>query len=371
MNEKYDAHSAQVELAKVFSSVTLLGPPMNDKLVRLVAHLFSPEEAEVAIHLPFYYPKPLAKVAKKAKRVPELIAPILQRMSERRVIYGGEKGYSLMPLIPGMFEYMLMNGADSEWHRKYAELLVDMFSSGYVRSFGGLKIPAVRNIPVQAAIESKNHVVDSDLLSEMIDYHDDLAVANVCQCRQSMHFVGKDCKRAKPEDGCLIFGSFARSTVDIGSGYAVSKEQMRDIATERWEKKLVFMTANVSPQSPNAICTCCDCCCHALETINHYDGKTLVAPSHFIVEVDESLCNNCGKCARACNTHAHVMDNKKHFYEVDKCIGCGVCVALCKEGALSMVENPEYKEPAKGFAQLAVKLLPATALTGLKTKLTR
>ena len=101
MTTKYDAHPAQVEMAKVFSSVTLLGPPMSDKLVRLVAHLFTPEEAEIGVHLPFYYPKSLEKVARKARRVPELIKPTLDMMAEKRVIYGGEKGYCLMPLIPG------------------------------------------------------------------------------------------------------------------------------------------------------------------------------------------------------------------------------------------------------------------------------
>lgn len=373
MNEKFNAHPAQVELARVFSSVTLLGPPMDDKLLRLVAHLFTPEEAEVAQHLPFYYPRNLEHVAKRAKRRGEDIKPLLEAMGEKKVIYAGQKGYSLMPLIPGMFEYILMDGRDSAWHRKYAELLVDMFGTGYVGRYNNIRMPAVRAIPVQAAIAGESRVVSADLVSEVIDRHQDMGVANVCQCRQSTRFIGRECKRATPEDGCLIFGSFAVSLVAGGSGRKVSKEEMRDIVVERWEKKLVFMTGNVSPESPNAICTCCDCCCHALETVNHYQGRVILAAPHYLAQVDEKLCNGCGKCAKACNTYAHTWTKKtkEHKYDRAKCIGCGVCVQTCAQGAIKMAENPDYKPPSKSFVTLGIKLFPATAISGLNAKMSR
>ncbi|HUT53696.1 MAG TPA: 4Fe-4S dicluster domain-containing protein [bacterium] len=371
MNDGFQAHAAQVELAKQFSSVTLLGPPLNEKLVRLVAHLFSPEEAEVARRLPFYYPRPLTRIAKKAGRRPEDIAPLLDEMARRRVIYGGAKGYSLLPLIPGMFEYMLMGGADSEWHREYARLLNDLYSTGFVRRYGQTALPAVRNIPVQSVVENKSRIVDADLMSEMIAAHEHMAVLKVCQCRQSVHFSGGECKRSRPEDGCLIFGSFASSAVNLGDGRMVESAEMRDIVAERWEKKLVFLTGNVAPNSPNSVCTCCDCCCHFLETVNHFGGQNLLAPPHYRARVDASLCNNCGKCARACNTYAHTMENKKHLYAADKCLGCGACIGVCKEEAISLIENPAYKPPSKSFATLGLRLLPATAWSGLKAKLAR
>jgi len=369
MSENYDADPAQVKLARVFSSVLLMGPPMGRQLVELVAHLFSPEEAEVARHLPLYYPRPLRTISRKTGRPAEEILPLLEEMSRRRVIYGGEKGYSLLPLIPGMFEYLLMNGADSEWHREYARRLTELYGTGYVRKYATRSLPAVRNIPVQAAIEDKSRVADADLISEMIDAHTEFAVLNVCQCRQSISFSGGECKRAAPEDGCLVFGSFARASAGNGSGRMVEKEEMRDIVADRWEKKLVFLTGNVSPSSPNAICTCCDCCCHFLETVNHYGGGALLAAPHFKARVDTDLCDNCGKCARACNTGAHVMEAKVHYYHADKCIGCGACVDVCtKAKAITMVENPEYRPPSKDFRMLGLKLLPGFMMAGLKAR---
>jgi len=345
---------------------------MDEKLVRLVAHLFSPEEAQVAVHVPYYYPGSISRIARKARRKAETVKPVLDRLAERRVIIGVNSRYALMPLIPGMFEYMLMDGRDSAWHRKYAELLMDVWTTGYVEQYNTSAIPAVRNIPVQSTVKDhKSIVVDHDLISELIDHHQEMAVLNVCQCRQSIHFTGRECARADTKDGCLIFGSFARNTEKSGDGRNVSKEEMRDIVTQRWEKKLVFLTGNVAIDSPNAICTCCDCCCHFLEGVNHWNGKALLAPAHFLAQVDQQLCNNCGKCTRACNTGAHVMENKEHGYDRDKCIGCGVCVPACKEEAITMQENPEWKKPSKSFPTLGLKLFPVTALQGLKVKMGR
>ncbi len=365
------AHPAHIALAKVFSSVTLLGPRMSEQLVRLVAHLFTPEEAEVVLHLPFYTPREINAIARKARRAPEEIKPLLDSASARRTIYSGPKGYSLLPIIPGMFEYMLMGGADSEWHREYARLLEEVIDTGYMKDYMSKPIPAVRNIPVESAVEGKSRVADADLVSEMIENHDDLAVLHVCQCRQITNFTGKRCKRSSPADGCLVFGSFAKAAVESGNGRSVSKAEMHNIVRERWKRNLVFLTANVSPSSPNAVCTCCDCCCHFLGAVHKYDGKALMAEPHYLVRVKEPLCNHCGGCTLACNTNAHSMIEKRHVFDPLKCIGCGLCVGRCKEGAIEMVENPRYEKPASGYHMLGLKLLGPVALSGLSAKIRR
>jgi len=369
--ESFVAHSAQIDLAKIFCSVRLLGPPMSEKVVRLVAHLFSPAEAEVARHLPLYDQKPLKKIAKKAGRPPEEIRPLLEAMSERRVIVGGRRGYALIPLIPGMFEHMLMNGVDTEWHRSYARLMVDLLSTRYFRPYNKRPVPLVRNIPVEQTIDNQSRVLDADCMSEMIDRHTSYAVLNVCQCRQSHHFVGHECRRSSPEDGCLVFGVFAERAAKAGNGRAVGRSEMRDIVADRQEKQLVFLTGNVSPVSPNAVCTCCDCCCHFVDMINDQRGGMALAPPHFIARVDEGLCIQCGLCASACNVRAHTFEDKTHGYRVESCIGCGLCVEPCKPGAISMVENPGYKPPTRDFRRMALRSLPSTLLSAIQVKLSR
>lgn len=366
-----DAHPSQVKLAKVMSSVRLLGPPFDEKLVRLVAHLFSPEEAEVARKLPFYYPQSLRMISMRTLTAREKILPLLRSMADRKVILRTGGGYSLLPLIPGMFEYMLIGGADTPWHREYARLLAEVYTTGYIRNYSKVNLPVVKNIPVNIEIPNASRIAGNDSVAEMIEAHEELAVANVCQCRQTIRFMDGECARSSPEDGCLIFGRFAAGSIRGGTARRVSRAEMREVVADRREKNLVFLTANITAENPNAICTCCDCCCHFLESVNHYGSKTLMAPPPFLARVDESLCNNCGRCVKACNTFAHTLENKIHSYSIDKCIGCGLCVGVCKKGAISMEPNSLYRPPARGFASLGISMMPRTAISGLRAIVAR
>ncbi len=369
--EKQVTHPAYIDLARIFSSVKIMGPPMSQKLIKLISHLYSPEEADLCRHLSFIYPKSARHIARNSGYHVNEITPMLNAMSQKRVIHAYNKNrFMLYPLIPGTFEYILMTGGNSEWHQKYAELINDLFSTGYVQEYLTKPINAIRNIPVQHVIENKNFIADADLISELIDSHSNFAVLHACACRHSMHITGHECKRATIEEGCLVFGDFSLTTVAKGNGRAVSKSEMYDIVEERWAKNLVFLTSNVSPTIPNVICTCCDCCCHGLEAFNHF-SKKFVAPSHFVADVNEQLCNNCGKCIKACNTFAHNFDNNIHGYNSANCIGCGNCAKICKNNAISMIENTLYKPPPGSYIGLLLKMLPPITLMGAKLKLTR
>ncbi|MDY6822979.1 MAG: 4Fe-4S binding protein [Thermodesulfobacteriota bacterium] len=363
------ASPEQVKLARVFSSVRLAGPPVNDTLVRLVCHLFTPEEADVARKLPFFTPRPLSTIARRTRKRAAAIEPFLESMAEKRVIYRSDRGYALLPLVPGTFENILINGADSPWHRRFAELFNELFATGYVAYYTGTPAPATRTIPLQSAVEHLSAGLNAGLLTDMIDCHDRFAVATVCQCRQVQRFLGNECNRADPAAGCLVFGSFADAVIKSNSGRYVEKSEMREIAADRWEKGLVFFTGNVSPESPNVICTCCDCCCHFLETVNHYQGRNIVAPPPFVATVNEDKCNHCGRCLKACNTRAHTLSDKTHCFDPAKCIGCGLCVPACPEGAITMCENPDHHPPARNFGALGAKLMPAVTATALKVKI--
>ncbi len=366
-----NVHASQPELAKLFCSVRLVGPPMGDEVVALVAHAFTPDEASVAIHIPFYRKKPVEMIAKKVGRPAEVIKPLLEAMSTRRVIAGGKRGYALLPLIPGMFEYVLMNGADTPWHREYARLLINLVSTGYFREYTKRSFPLVRSIPVQRPVEGQNRVLAPDDLSEMIDREERFSVLNVCQCRQSLHFVGRDCKRAAPEDGCLVFGSFAKNSVKKGNGRAVCREEMREIVAERQEKKLVFMTGNIPPAKSNVICTCCDCCCHFIQMFRHESGRMSLAPPPRHLAEDVERCTHCGLCTLVCNTHAHTLEEKVHLYREEACIGCGLCVDACKPGAITMTENPAFRPPPKNFWRMGLKVIPSMLVSVLQVKMNR
>ena len=363
--------TAQRRLARVFSRVTMLGPPMGEKLSELVDHLFDPDEAELAAQLPLYRTRPVDEIARKAGRDVEDIQPMLDGMADRAVIYEGRISYSLLPLVPGMFEFLLMRGDAEEWYRRYARMFLDLFATGYVADYTGTRIPAVRPIPVGKAFRKRTNVVDGDVMEAMLEAHGHFGVLNACMCRHANALAGNPCKVASPEDGCLTFGSFGRRSIEQGRGRNVTREQMRAIIEDRRARKLVLLTANVSPASSNAICTCCECCCHLLETINDHDARGWVAPPRFVVEVDEDRCDHCGLCKPACSTHAHTVAKKIHTYHRERCIGCGNCVDVCRPEAISFEPNGAYDPAPTDFNKLAKKLMPAIGWAMLRAKVAR
>lgn len=364
-------HPEQRALADRFTSVFLFGPPMSPELLELVCHLFTPDEARIARSLPLYVPRPLEKIARRARMKPDEIRQPLETMAGKRVILSGGWGYALLPLIPGMFEYLLMNGKDSPWHRRYGRLINALYATGYTREYSTTSAPAIRNIPVETVVESKSLIVDADLMSRMIDAHDTMGVLHVCQCRQSHAFSGHTCGRSSADDGCLVFGSFAEGIEEEGNGRLVSREEMRRIVRERWDKNLVFMTANLVPSQANAVCTCCDCCCHYVQFINRYGGMSSLSSPHFRASVDPNLCNDCGRCAGVCNTHAHAMENRMHAYDPAKCIGCGLCIKACRKSAITLKVNPGYRKPSGSWLGFVLRILPGSLLSSIRVALAR
>ena len=87
-----------------------------------------------------------------------------------------------------------------------------------------------------------------------------------------------------------------------------------------------------------------------------------MAQPKFKAVVDESLCTNCGRCIKPCNTMAHSVASKTHRYDPALCIGCATCVSACREGAITMVENPLYNEPSESFSRLVYRILPKMAV---------
>ncbi|MCX7678076.1 MAG: 4Fe-4S dicluster domain-containing protein [Spirochaetes bacterium] len=368
MDNQIRIHPAHIALAKKFSSPLYLGPPFDERLISLIKHLFTEKEAEVAINLVLFWPRSAKKLAKKSNKTLSETQLLLNSMHQKRIIFKSKKGYFLAPLIPGMFEYILMGGENTLWHQEYGRLITELFATGYVAKYIHRSLPAIRTVPVQKAIESKTIVSDASFILEMLESHTHFGIINVCQCRQSLHFSGKKCKRALPQDGCLVFGNWAKGIAKRGNGREISREEMRNVIEERWKKNLVFMTANVRSDSPNVICTCCECCCHYLEAVNRFNANKTLSRPPFIASVNEELCTHCGRCVKACNTHAHALVEKKHSFNSGKCIGCGLCVIACTANAIAMIKNDQFDKPSKSFTRLIARISPAGLYSLLKTK---
>jgi len=58
-----------------------------------------------------------------------------------------------------------------------------------------------------------------------------------------------------------------------------------------------------------------------------------------VPQVDASLCNACGQCARVCRYHAIVSFGTRPLLFPEMCHGCGGCALVCPTGAISEVER--------------------------------
>ena len=68
-----------------------------------------------------------------------------------------------------------------------------------------------------------------------------------------------------------------------------------------------------------------------------------------IIRIDESKCNGCGLCARACHEGAiGMVDGKGKLLREDYCDGLGDCLPACPTNAISFEEReaPAYNEAA-------------------------
>ncbi|MGN1141425.1 MAG: ATP-binding protein [Oliverpabstia sp.] len=93
-----------------------------------------------------------------------------------------------------------------------------------------------------------------------------------------------------------------------------------------------------------------------------------------IIQIDESKCNGCGLCAKACHEGAIGMaGGKAKLLRDDYCDGLGDCLPQCPTGAITFVEREAaaydekaVKENKRRISQLRqwpiqIKLVPVNA----------
>ena len=75
-----------------------------------------------------------------------------------------------------------------------------------------------------------------------------------------------------------------------------------------------------------------------------------------IIHIDETLCNGCGACAKACHEGAiQIIGGVAKLTREDYCDGLGDCLPNCPTGAITFEEReaPAYDEAAVRAAKAA------------------
>ena len=309
-----------------------------------------------------------AAVAADAHLPVKEVRPVLERLAHEKFVLlssgaGDKKRYYLMPIVPGVFEVaMVRTSLDTldDWHRRFAELFSVLYETGFFVDYTDHPVPWVRYVPVGETIQAHPQALPSDRLEEVLDRYKVFAVG-LCQCRMAEKIVGRGCDR--PLENCVVTGGVAEFLVHRGKMRQVEKTEVLEIKDEAASAGLASFVAEteLGKSSGGALCSCCGCCCGALRTISQFNAPGLIAPPHFLPEVDLAKCTYCGRCASVCPVSATAVDVRSQLFQVlpERCIGCGLCAVVCdKQRAIQMEPTPKYREPPRRWLSTLLQIAP-------------
>jgi NAD-dependent dihydropyrimidine dehydrogenase PreA subunit len=319
--------------------------------IRILRRLFTPDEANLAVHLTLIPEEPRV-VARRAKVPIEEVARRLEEMDKKGLVIGIQrKGeplkYMAQQFIVGFWEAQV-NKLSRELVEEFEEYLPSLFDPGTWR-----KVPQMRTIPVEKSIAVQPEVMPYERAEELVRNNTTFAVSN-CICRQELRILGKGCD--KPEESCLQFGLAAEGVVHMGRGRAISMEETLAILRRAEETGLVLQPANA--KNPLFICTCCGCCCGVLRLLKYDPKPASLVASPFVASLNSDTCKGCGICTKRCQMEALHLDNKKAILDLDRCIGCGLCVDTCRTKSLTLLRKPEAQQSyvPKNVIETSIKL---------------
>lgn len=327
------------------------GAPPSELLYRILSILFSEREARLVSQLPL---RPFS--AAKAARiwgVPENRAQrTLEQLTDRAILVDLEQEggtlYFLPPPMAGFFEFSMMRVRSDIDQKELARLFFEYINvkKEFIEELfaqGETKVGRVFVNETALPAELTTRVLDYERASEVIRTASDLA-AGLCYCRHKMSLLERSC--SAPPDNCMTLNKVARSLIKNGSARRIDVAEGLDLLQQARDQNLVQCGDNVQNQV-NFICHCCSCCCEAMLALRSLSIPHRQYSSNFIAVFSGASCTGCGNCLKYCPIEAVKLvpgdAGIGQRPEVDReiCLGCGVCAANCRPGALRLAERPE------------------------------
>jgi NAD-dependent dihydropyrimidine dehydrogenase PreA subunit len=328
------------------------GFPETDSGVelRILKRLFTPEDAELALSLSLIAEEPRV-IAHRAKISVEEASIRLDEMEKKGLIYGthykdSPPRYTALQFIVGIWEFQV--------NKLTPELVkdVDEYMPYWVNTDAWKKVPQIRSIPIDEALDSELEVMTYECAISLVQTQDRITVSP-CICRTEQRMIGKGCD--KPLETCLSFGDGADFYVRNGMGRSINKEEALSILKQADSAGLVLSPGN--SQKANFICACCGCCCGVLRTLKNFPYPADIVSSPFKAEFNAENCIGCGVCIERCQMEALELDEKITLDE-KRCIGCGLCVTTCPTNSLKLkrkIKDIQHAVP-RNFIEMNIKL---------------
>ena len=330
--------------------------------LKLLKHLFTPAEAEIALHLNIL-PETISRIHKRVRKngidtSPEALEETLDRLVQKGAITGGGffasngkvKKYSLAQLAIGMFEFQI-DRLTPEYAHDFEQYVKEQFHKDIHES----KTQQMRTIPVSQSVTPDMRVAPYNDMKRYIEgLKDDIAVSN-CVCRQSTDVAGGSCRHSDIRETCLTFRNAARYMIGRKIGRPITNEEALSILDRAEEEGFILQPQN--SREPQFLCCCCIDCCHALKILKMHPKPAELLISNYYATIDPSKCNGCRKCIARCAMDAISIQDKKAVVDRDRCIGCGVCFAVCPNNAHSLHRKEKTYVPPKTHDVLYQKIM--------------
>ena len=365
-----------------------IGLPDSDKLRRILAIIFSEDEAFIASRFPLTEAT-LKELVRSTGWESGKLEPALDKMAEKGLVfeskYGGKIYYLLMPGLIGFFEFTFMKQRQDLPVAELAQLMEEYLfgdpEQKMGREFFASKTPLTRTLAYEEHIPVSSQVATYESAREIIK-NAGYGAIGMCYCRHKKEHLGKSCdKNAPTKEICISLGTAAKFMVRRGFAEKRSTDELLKILEGARDLNLTHITDNIR-YKPSFICNCCSCCCELLGGVQQ--GFPMgVAKTNYTLEIDEETCVGCGLCKKACNVTALELipvEGKKVKKQMrvmaDNCLGCGACISACPTHSLSLVPavRPEVPEKKKDLMKQILKekkrLTPFVIQT-IKTKITR
>lgn len=350
--------------------------PWNEKLHAVLRTLYTTEEAEVVVRMPYSF-SDLDRIARVTNYAPERLQGILETLSEKGLVMDVEvRGVRLWtpnPFVIGIFEFTMMRTGDEARSKECAGLLHAYLQGDpqFWDAMRGRSVVPIRALPYEEAVapSAYTEILDYEKASAIIEGASRFAIG-LCSCRHTKHHVGEK-KCATPLDTCSSFGRAADYLVRHKMAREVSRSEMLENLARSRELGLVLSADNVQ-RNVTFICHCCACCCEILNGITKFGCAQALVTSNFIAAHDADLCQRCAKCVPRCAVRAISMApaarpregrKKEPRIDLERCIGCGVCAIKCESRALSLQPRPQrVLTPETTFERVILQCLDAGTL---------
>ncbi len=307
--------------------------------LRLLAKLFTPQEAELAAQMNLSLETPEA-IAGRVGADPQQTARTLKEMARKGLIrYRRGEGtllFALMPFVVGIYEEQL-----PRMDRELAELVEAYFSDPAARPLLGVAPAIHRVIPVDEAVPFDLEILPHERASALVESARAWGVRD-CICRVQQKLIGKGCDHLL--EVCLNLAPVEGAFDGSPSTRAISKEEALHLLRAAEEDGLVHTVGNYQ-DGHFYICNCCSCCCAVLRAVTEYQVPNAVANSGFLAVVDEAECIGCGECVERCPFTALALPEDVARVDQARCVGCGVCTVTCPTGAIGLQRRADAPEP--------------------------